>query len=153
MIAYSTRADGGHAVPVYAVPVLVKREQPDSRPSTEYNRYKNLANECREHFAHQAAALNQMRDAMQTAQHMITVLRQELQVSRAYASTLEQRVTLLEASMSLSSMVVGRNCGEVNKLAVSGDHLNTMLTSVLSCIEDDKFMSKEKEMLSLLEDA
>ena len=151
MIAYPTRPDVAHPVPMYAVPVLIKRDQPDGRQTAEYNRYKNLANECREHFAHQAAALHQMRDALQTAQQMIGMLRQELQVSRAYASTLEQRVTLLETSTALSSVMAGRNHGEMNQLAMSGEHLNTMLSSVLTVIEDDKFMSKEKEILSLLD--
>jgi hypothetical protein len=153
MIAYPPRADAVRPVPLYAVPVLIKRDQPVDPRSAEVNRYKNLANECREHFAHQGTLLNNMRDALQTAQHMITTLSQELQVARAFSRTLEQRVTLLEASMPLSSTMTCRNVGERDALTVSADHLNGMLTTVLTCIEDEKFMSKEKEMLSLLEDA
>ena len=155
---YSPTPQGFQPVPVYAVPVLMKR-RPDGpseneelhRRDTEGQRYRNLAKECREHFAHQATVMTHLRDALQTAQHMITSLSQELQLTRTFSKTLEQRVALLECSLAKSAAVQSINHIQLNALTTSSDEFNSMLSAVLHCIDDEKFMHKEKELLSLLE--
>jgi hypothetical protein len=169
MIAYSSPPPGlgrdglqGHTptpqglqpVPVYAVPVLVKRRpegNEELQKRDDFQRYKNLAKECREHFAHQAMMMTNLKDALQTAQHMITSLSLELQMSRSFSRTLEERVTLLETSVASTTAMQTMNHGELRALTSSSDHFNAMLSTVMNCIDDEKFMHKEKELLSLLE--